>query len=187
VAGSDVLVENLKPGALRAARTRAGRAALINPRLVYCAISGFGADSAYPGRPAFDTVVQAMSGIMDLTRVNGVPQKTGISLADVLGGVFGLIATLGALIARDASGAGEQIDISMQDAAAWVTQWCWRTGYPEPGCVTVACSDGHVVAMLPAATASRAKARSWWRRRPRPRALRSSQRSPRGTLPPRPC
>jgi crotonobetainyl-CoA:carnitine CoA-transferase CaiB-like acyl-CoA transferase len=76
---ADVLVENLKPGSL--ARLGYGPEALASryPRLVYCGVSGFGADSAYPERPAFDTVVQAMSGIMDLTRVNGTPGKAGIS------------------------------------------------------------------------------------------------------------
>ena len=73
----------------------------INPRLVYCAISGFGADSIYPGRPAFDTVVQAMSGIMDLTRANNMPTKAGISAADILGGEVALFAILAALADRE--------------------------------------------------------------------------------------
>ncbi len=148
VAQSDVLVENLKPGALARLGLDAQALSAINPQLVYCGISGFGADSAYAGRPAFDTVVQAMSGIMDLTRVNGVPQKVGISLVDILGGVFGLIATSAALLARDATGAGEHIDLSMQDAAAWITQWSWRGHYPPQRAVMIACSDGYVAALL---------------------------------------
>jgi crotonobetainyl-CoA:carnitine CoA-transferase CaiB-like acyl-CoA transferase len=140
LAEADVLVENLKPGALDKLGIDASTRARINPRLVYCAISGFGADSAYPGRPAFDTVVQAMSGIMDLVRVNGVPQKTGISYADVLGGLFALTATLAALIARARSGRGDAIDISMQDAAAWITQW---TG-ADAGVAMLKCADGYV-------------------------------------------
>jgi crotonobetainyl-CoA:carnitine CoA-transferase CaiB-like acyl-CoA transferase len=147
VAKADVLVENLKPGAL--ARLGLGAAALaaINPRLVYCAVSGFGADSLYPGRPAFDTVVQAMSGLMDLTRVEGVPQKTGISVADIVGGLFGLAAIMSALATRDATGRGEQIDISMQDAAAWLTQWCWRDRPLEPEARMLPCRDGYVAAL----------------------------------------
>ncbi len=146
LAHADVLVENLKPGSLERLGLGADMLSRINPRLVYCAISGFGADSAYPGRPAFDTVVQAMSGVMDLNRANGVPQKTGISLADILGGAFGLVATLAALFERDVSGSGACIDISMQDASAWATQWAWRGRYANDAFRTIRCADGYVVA-----------------------------------------
>ncbi|MGH8636736.1 MAG: CoA transferase, partial [Burkholderiales bacterium] len=142
--GADVLVENLKPGSLDKLGFDAVERARINPALVYCAISGFGADSAYPGRPAFDTVIQAMSGIMDSIRVNGVPQKTGISFADILGGLFALIATLSALVARNMSGAGDAIDISMQDAAAWITQWQRAGVDASRGARVVRCADGYV-------------------------------------------
>src|SRR5215813_14381247 len=97
----------------------------LNPRLVYCAVSGFGADSAYPGRAAFDTVIQAMSGIMDLTRAGEVPVKTGISCADIIGAQMAVVAVLGALEARDRLGVGQAIDLSMQDCAAWVTMPLW--------------------------------------------------------------
>ncbi len=76
---ADVLIENMKPGSL--ARLGLSQAALaaLNSRLVYVAITGFGADSAYTERPAFDTVVQAMCGIMDVTRSGDTPLKAGIS------------------------------------------------------------------------------------------------------------
>jgi crotonobetainyl-CoA:carnitine CoA-transferase CaiB-like acyl-CoA transferase len=142
---ADVLVENLKPGSLDKLGFDAATRARLNPALVYCAISGFGADSAYPGRPAFDTVIQAMSGIMDSIRSNGVPQKTGISFADVLGGLFALTGTLAALAAPDRSGNGEALDISMQDAGAWITQW-QRAGLDSARDIrTVRCADGYVV------------------------------------------
>ena len=144
---ADVLVENLKPGSLERFGFGADRRADINPRLVYCAISGFGADSAYPGRPAFDTVIQAMSGIMDSIRQNDRPQKAGISLADILGGLFALAGTLSALVDRSATGCGDALDISMQDAAAWITQWTGRAA-PDERPETLRCSDGYVVAML---------------------------------------
>lgn len=83
---SDVLIENLKPGALVKRGFSAEEIARINPRLIYCAVSGFGGDTVYPGRPAYDTVVQAMSGFMDLTRAGDVPVKSGISSADLMGG-----------------------------------------------------------------------------------------------------
>lgn len=149
LSGADVLVENLKPGSLARLGLAADELARINPRLIYCAISGFGADSAYPGRPAFDTVVQAMSGVMDLNRAGDVPQKVGISLADILGGTFGLIATLAALLVRDRTGSGAYIDISMQDAAAWLTQWTGRGGYRADRYRMIRCADGYVVARCP--------------------------------------
>ena len=149
LAGADVLVENLKPGSLQKFGFDAARRAAINPRLVYCAISGFGADSAYPGRPAFDTVIQAMSGIMDAIRQNDGPQKAGISLADILGGLFSLAGTLSALVDRAATGRGDALDISMQDAAAWITQWIARASQ-EDRVATLQCRDGYVVAMAAA-------------------------------------
>src|SRR5690606_32026474 len=105
-------------------------------------ISGFGADSAYPGRPAFDTVIQAMAGIMDSIRVDGVPQKTGISFADILGGLFALVATLGALVTRQRSGTGDAIDIAMQDAAAWITQWRGAGIDVARDAYVIRCADG---------------------------------------------
>jgi crotonobetainyl-CoA:carnitine CoA-transferase CaiB-like acyl-CoA transferase len=124
--GADVLLENLKPGALARLGFDAARLAALNPRLIYCAISGFGADSAYPERPAFDAVVQAMSGLMDVTRSGGTPYKAGISAADIGGGQFALVAILAALVARDRTGRGHAIDLSMQDGAAWMTQTAWN-------------------------------------------------------------
>jgi crotonobetainyl-CoA:carnitine CoA-transferase CaiB-like acyl-CoA transferase len=140
---ADVLVENLKPGSL--ARLGFGTDTLrsINSRLVYCGISGFGVRSAYPGRPAFDTVVQAMSGIMDLTRANGVPSKAGISAADIIGGEIGLVAILAGLAMRDASNQGEAIDVSMQDAAVWATSSLWNDA-PRESHAFQRCADGFV-------------------------------------------
>jgi len=124
--GADMLVENLKPGALARLGFDAARLAALNPRLIHCAISGFGIDSFYPERPAFDSVVQAMSGLMDATRGDGVPYKAGISVADIGGGQFALVALLAALLQRDRDGRGLEIDLSMQDAAAWIAQAAWN-------------------------------------------------------------
>jgi crotonobetainyl-CoA:carnitine CoA-transferase CaiB-like acyl-CoA transferase len=115
----------------------------INPRLVYCAISGFGADSVYPGRPAFDTVIQAMSGAMSATVVDGVALKTGLSLADQLGGQFGLLAILAALECRDRSGIGATLDLAMQECAAWSTQPIWNGRSRTPATIAPV-ADGYV-------------------------------------------
>lgn len=139
---ADVLVENLKPGSLARLGFDANALAALNPSLVYCGISGFGADSVYPARPAFDTVVQAMSGFMDLTRVDGTPTKAGVSAADIVGGEFGLVAILAALEHRDRSGQGQHLDISMQDVAAWVTQTSWDGAASAHGVTAVPCADG---------------------------------------------
>jgi crotonobetainyl-CoA:carnitine CoA-transferase CaiB-like acyl-CoA transferase len=147
VANADVLVENLKPGSLARLGFSPATLLAINPRLIYCAICGFGADSAYTGKPAFDTVVQAMSGIMDATRYRGMPLKAGISIADICGGQFGLLAILAALEHRDATGKGRYLDISMQDAGAWLTQTAWnrKPEQPLPRNTPLRCRDGYVL------------------------------------------
>lgn len=145
--GADVLVENLKPGALARLGFDFTRLRSLSPKLIYCAISGFGADSAYPERPAFDTVIQAMSGLMDLTRdAEGIPYKAGISIADICGGQFALIAILAAIAHRDRTGEGQFIDMSMQDAAAWSTQIAWNRSVTGSVSTTPALSIADVVA-----------------------------------------
>ena len=141
LADADVLVENLRPGAL--AKLGFGRQSLgeINPRLIYCSISGFGIESAYPTRPAFDTVIQAMGGLMDLTRSHGMPVKLGASGADILGGQAALLAIL-AILAEPSRQAGSFVEISMQDVAAWGA--LYSSGHPEPEGLAVPCADGHI-------------------------------------------
>ncbi len=147
VRGADVLIENLKPGALARRGFSAAALATLNPSLIYCSISGFGAYSLYAGRPAYDSVVQAMSGLMDVVRAGDIPVKTGISSADLLGAEMGVLAVLAALAHRDRTAAGQFVDLSMQDIAAWLTQTAWNTQTPSrPPVRLIACRDGHVVA-----------------------------------------
>ncbi|HWK97052.1 MAG TPA: CoA transferase [Pseudolabrys sp.] len=140
---ADVLVENMKPGSLARLGFSAEVLADLNPRLVYTSITGFGADSAYPQRPAFDTVVQAMCGLMDVTRYDGMPLKAGISIADIGGGQLGLLAILAGLELRDRTGRAPRYDLSMQDVAAWLTQLSWNGARPAAGSI-VADGDGFV-------------------------------------------
>jgi len=144
IAKSHVLVENLRPGTMAKRGLPPEEVLRINPRMVLCSLSGFGADSAYHGRPAFDTVIQAMSGIMDLIRVGEVPVKSGISTADLLGGEFGVLAILAALEHADRTGQGQYIDLAMQDIAAWATQCAWNGASRPPACV-VRAADGDLV------------------------------------------
>lgn len=143
---SDVLIENMKPGSLDKLGFDWRRLSQLNSRLIYCGISGFGQYSAYPGRPAFDTVVQAMSGLMDATRAGGTPFKLGISAADITGGIAGLLAVMYGLEQRRQTGRGCMIDLSMQDVAVWLTQTLWDKAVPSGPHAVLACSDGYVVA-----------------------------------------
>lgn len=142
---ADVLVENLKPGALAKLGFSWEVLRKLNPRLVYCSITGFGADSIYANRPAFDTVIQAASGFMDAMGVDGMPVKSGISSADLLGAQFALVGVLAALEARDKDGSGAWIDLSMQDVAAWATQTSWNGRRAAADATVVRCRDGHVL------------------------------------------
>jgi crotonobetainyl-CoA:carnitine CoA-transferase CaiB-like acyl-CoA transferase len=143
---SDVLVENLKPGSLARLGFSDTELRAINPRLVYCAVSGYGADSIYPGRPAFDTVIQAMYGLMDLTRTDDVPTKIGISIADTTGGMMGLFCILAMLEQREFSGQGSFIDLAMQDVVVWLTHTAWQASGRSPH-VVLTCNDGEVAVM----------------------------------------
>jgi len=151
LAQADMLVENLRPGAL--AKLGFGGDALRerHPTLIYCSINGFGNDSSYPGRPALDTVIQAMSGLMSLTEVDGAPMKAGISASDMLGGEFGLLALLAALEHRDRTGRAAHFDLSMQDCSIWMTQIAWPGSSPAAAHAIVRAADGYVVAMTTAA------------------------------------
>ncbi len=145
-AQADVLVENMKPGALTKFGLSPDALRELNPRLVSCSISGFGADSLYATRPAFDTVIQAMSGFMASLSNSEIPLKTGISSADTTGGIMAAVAILGALNERLRSGRGQHIDLSMQDVSAWLTQTAWN-GRKVQGPAVVKCNDGYVFAM----------------------------------------
>jgi len=127
LASADVVIENLKPGSL--GRLGFGRDEVRgkHPQLIYCSVNGFGHDSAYPGRPALDTVVQAMSGLMSTTMVDGVPTKAGISVSDQIGGLFGLLGVLAALQRREQfDGSGSTLDLAMHDGSAWMTHPLWN-------------------------------------------------------------
>ncbi|MEV7007333.1 CoA transferase [Streptosporangium sp. NPDC051022] len=126
---ADVLIENLKPGSLLRLGFGPAEVRAVLPHLVYCSINGFGHDTVYPERPALDTVVQAMSGVMSATTADGVPTKAGISVSDQLGGLFGLLAVLAALEHRDRHGGlGVTFDLAMQDGSAWATHRLWNGG-----------------------------------------------------------
>jgi crotonobetainyl-CoA:carnitine CoA-transferase CaiB-like acyl-CoA transferase len=137
-------VENTKPGTLAKFGLSPSEIQALNPRLVYCAISGFGAQSLYAARPAFDMVIQAMSGFMTALRPDGIPLKSGISTADTMGAEMAMVAVLGALEYRDRTGMGQYIDLSMQDITCWLTETVWN-GETVKRPIVIACSDGFVM------------------------------------------
>jgi len=113
----DVVLENFRPGV--ATRLGLGAEALRgrNPRLVYCSISGFGQDGPFRDLPAYDLVVQAMSGLMAATgEEGGAPLKAGESVADLIAGLFASWSILAALVQRGATGQGATLDVAMYDA-----------------------------------------------------------------------
>jgi crotonobetainyl-CoA:carnitine CoA-transferase CaiB-like acyl-CoA transferase len=116
VAKCDILIENYRPGVME--RLGLGYAALsaTNPRLIYCAISGFGMTGPLRDRPSFDIVLQALSGALSVNGESGrAPTKMGIPLGDLVGGINGPIAILAALYERSITGRGRLLDVSLLD------------------------------------------------------------------------
>ena len=121
VADADVLIENFKVDTLAKYGLDYASLSALNPRLVYCSITGFGQDGPYASRPGYDFIVQGMSGIMDLTgNPDGPPQKIGVAFADIMTGLYAVIAIQAALAARATSGRGEHIDMALFDVMTGV-------------------------------------------------------------------
>jgi crotonobetainyl-CoA:carnitine CoA-transferase CaiB-like acyl-CoA transferase len=122
LATCDVLVENFKVGGLDRYGLSYAQLKSRFPRLIYCSITGFGQTGPYATRPGYDSLIQAMGGVMSLTGdPDGEPQKVGVPVADLFAGLYGCIGVLAALRHRDATGEGQHIDIGMLDAnVAWL-------------------------------------------------------------------
>src|SRR6195952_2425595 len=118
----DILAENFKVGALAKYGLGYDQLKARFPRLIYCSITGFGQTGPYAPRPGYDSLIQAMGGVMSLTgEPDGLPQKVGVPVADLFAGLYGCIGILAALRHRDLTGQGQQIDIGMLDThVAWL-------------------------------------------------------------------
>jgi len=113
---SDVVIENFRPGVIERLGLSYADLSSQKPELIWCSISGFGRDGPYRDRPAYDMIVQAMSGGMSLTgETDGHSVRSGIPLGDLAAGMYGVIGVLAALADRDRSGKGRCIDIAMLD------------------------------------------------------------------------
>jgi crotonobetainyl-CoA:carnitine CoA-transferase CaiB-like acyl-CoA transferase len=119
-AQSDVVLENFKVGGLTAYGLDYASLSALNPRLVYCSITGFGQDGPYAARAGYDFLIQGMGGLMSVTgraddEEGAGPQKVGVALTDILTGLYATIAIQAALAHREKSGQGQHIDLALLD------------------------------------------------------------------------
>jgi crotonobetainyl-CoA:carnitine CoA-transferase CaiB-like acyl-CoA transferase len=118
VKDADVLLENYKAGGLARYGLDYATLSAINPKLVYCSITGFGQDGPYRELPGYDYIVQGMSGLMSVTGpTEGEPHKVGVAVTDVFTGLYAGNAIMAALLARANSGRGQYIDMALFDCA----------------------------------------------------------------------
>ena len=135
VAQSDVVVENFTPGVMGRLGLEYETVKQANPNIIYCSISGFGQDGPYQSRPAYDQIMQGISGLMSITgELGGEPQKVGVAVTDIGSGMWAAFAVMSALHHRNQHGEGQYIDISMLDAQiAWLTyQAAYYFAYDRP-------------------------------------------------------
>jgi CoA:oxalate CoA-transferase len=117
VRNSDVVIENFRPGVMDRLGIAASTLLEINPRVVVVSISGFGQEGRLRSAPAYDLIAQAMSGLMSVTGwPGGEPTRVGVSLGDIIPGLYGATAALAALQERHLTGKGQHIDIAMLDS-----------------------------------------------------------------------
>ena len=116
VRDADILVENFKVGGLVKYGLDYASLKEVNPRLIYCSITGFGQDGPYAHRAGYDYIIQGMAGVMSVTGdPEGQPQKVGVAVADVFTGVYATTAILAALHQRATTGVGQHIDMALMD------------------------------------------------------------------------
>ena len=120
---SDVLIENFRPGTMEKLSLSYNEVKEINPKIIYCSISGFGQDGPYRLLPGMDQVLQGMGGLMSITgEPDGPPVKVGVAVADIAGGMFAAYGIVVALFNRETGGKGQMIDLSLLDCqVAWLT------------------------------------------------------------------
>ncbi len=161
---ADIFVENFKVGDMEKRGLDYETLSALNPRLIYCSITGFGQTGPYKHRPGYDFMIQAMSGLMSITgeaddKSEDGPQKVGVALADILTGLYSTIAILAAVNERNHSGLGQRIDMALLDvmSASLANQASnflvsgvvpGRLGNAHPNIVpyqTFTTSDGHII------------------------------------------
>jgi crotonobetainyl-CoA:carnitine CoA-transferase CaiB-like acyl-CoA transferase len=122
VADADVVIENFKVGGLAKYELDYAGLSAVNPRIVYCSITGFGQTGPYAHRAGYDYIIQGMAGLMSVTgEPDGQPMKAGVAIADIFTGVYATTAILAALHQRQTTGRGQQIDMALFDVATSIT------------------------------------------------------------------
>ena len=163
-AKSDVVLENYKVGQLKKYGLGYDDLNAINPKIVYCSITGFGQTGPWSHRPGYDFIIQGLGGLMSITGERddlpgGGPQKVGVAVTDLMTGMYATIAILAALTHRERSGAGQYIDMALLDVSVamlanmnmnYLTsgQVPKRWGNAHPNVIpyqVFACSDGHII------------------------------------------
>ncbi|MGR3762154.1 CaiB/BaiF CoA transferase family protein [Roseobacteraceae bacterium NS-SX3] len=121
VRDADILIENFKVGGLGKYGLDYESLSAVNPRLIYCSVTGFGQDGPYAARAGYDFLLQGMSGLMSITGdPDGQPQKVGVAITDIVTGLYGAIGILAAVEQRHRTGRGQHIDMSLLDCATAV-------------------------------------------------------------------
>ncbi|WP_375254605.1 CaiB/BaiF CoA transferase family protein [Yoonia sp.] len=160
VADADILIENFKVGGLAKYGLDYASLSQLNPRLIYCSITGFGQTGPYAKRAGYDYIIQGMSGLMSVTGdPSGQPQKVGIAVTDIFTGIYACTGILAAVYQRQTTGKGQHIDMALMDVAtAVMTNQAMnylatgnppqRLGNAHPNIVPYQvfdCADGHII------------------------------------------
>ncbi|WP_300531863.1 CaiB/BaiF CoA-transferase family protein [uncultured Mameliella sp.] len=160
VAEADILIENFKVGGLAKYGMDYASLSAVNPRLIYCSITGFGQDGPYAHRAGYDYIIQGMSGFMSITGdPDGQPQRAGVAITDLFTGLYSVSGILAALHQRERTGKGQHVDMALLDCAvsAMANQALnylstgtppGRTGNYHPNLTPYQvfdCSDGHII------------------------------------------
>ncbi|MEM4702463.1 MAG: CaiB/BaiF CoA-transferase family protein, partial [Archaeoglobaceae archaeon] len=114
---ADVIIENFVPGVVDSLGVGYEHVKKVNPRVIYCHVSGFGQNGPYRDRPAFDQLIQGEAGIISYTGTKETPCKINVPITDILAAMYGVYAILAALLRREKTGEGAEIDISLFDCA----------------------------------------------------------------------
>ena len=124
LAGADVVTENYRKGTLDKLGLGFDVLEKLNPRLIYCAISGYGRTGPYADKGGFDLIAQGFAGIMSITgEAGGPPAKSGTSIADINAGILAALGIVAALVARSTTGRGQMVETSLMEAAVHQTFW----------------------------------------------------------------
>ncbi|WP_108501949.1 CaiB/BaiF CoA transferase family protein [Paracoccus indicus] len=160
VADADIVIENFKVGGLAKYGLDHASLSALNPRLIYCSVTGFGQTGPYAHRAGYDFIIQGMSGMMSVTGdPTGQPQKVGVAVTDIFTGVYAAVGILAALNQRQRTGRGQHIDMALLDVATSVManqamnylatgEVPTRMGNAHPNLVPYAvfdCADGWII------------------------------------------